>query len=269
MTLIIRRRELLTAAALASTAAVLPSPLHSYGFYGTARFMRAPSLEDDEFVWQWVVLLIDASSSMRQLFEQMTFYDLQIEATARALMEPCVVDRLIGTRKGRTAIGAILWSGNAQQEIAVHWSVIRSKGDIAAVAAKLRKTANYLDDGTGVAAAVRFAIEQLKAVYISGTSRRIIDLTANGRDNHGGDPAAAARQAEELGITINAVVMKGYDSTVDQIHDYYLHNVITKDGIIFKVEAENTALEALATANASKFCAEIAFARRRRPRVRA
>ena len=269
MTRIMRRRELLTAAALASTAAVLPSPLYSYGDHGTARLMRPPSLEDGEFVWQWLVLLIDASSSMRQLFEQMTFYDLQIEATARALMEPCVVDRLIGARSGRTAIGVVMWSANAQQEIAVHWSVIRSKEDIAAVAARLRHTANYLDSDTGVAAAVRFAIEQLKAGYISGTSRRIIDVTANGRDNQGGDPAAAAEQAENLGITINAVVMKGFDGTVDEMHDYYLRNVIPKDGLIFKVEEEKKALEALAIANASKFCSEISFVRRRRPRVRA
>jgi hypothetical protein len=269
MTLIMRRRDLLTAAALASTAAVLPSPLYSYGYYDKARLMRAPSLGDGEFVWQWLVLLIDASSSMRQLFERMTFYDLQIEATARALMEPCVVDRLIGTRSSRTAIAAVLWSANKQQEVAVHWSVIRSKKDIAAVATRLRNTANYLDSETGVAAAVRFAIELLKAGYISGRSRRIIDVTANGRDNQGGDPAVAARQAEEAGVTINAVVMKGYDGTVDEMHDYYLRNVITKDGLIFKVEEEKKALEALAIANASKFCSEISFVRRRRPRVRA
>lgn len=132
MTLIVRRRELLTAGALATTAAVLPSPLHSYGNYGTARLMRAPSLEEGESVWQWLVLLVDASSSMRQLFEQMTFI-------------------------------------------------------------------------------------------------------------------------------INAVVMKGYDGTVEEMYQYYLDNVITSDGIIFKVENEKKALEALATANASKFCAEISL----------
>ena len=122
-----------------------------------------------------------------------------------------------------------------------------------------RNTANYLDSDTGVAAAVRFAIEQLKAVYISTGCRRILNVMANGRDNQGGNPSNAAEQAEELGIIINAVVMKGYDGTVDEMYEYYLRNVITKDEIIFKVEQEKTALEALATANASKFCAEIAF----------
>lgn len=222
--------------------------------------MRAPPHEDGESIWQWLILLIDASSSMRKLFQQMSFYDMQIEATARALMEPCVVGRLIGTPTGRTAIAVVLWSANLQQEIAVHWRVIRSIEDIAAVAGRLRNTANYLDSYTGTAAAVRFATEELKAGYIPLTSRKIINMTANGRDNHGGDPAEAARAAEEVGITINAVVMKGYDGTAEDMYQYYSSNVITKDGLVFKVESEEDALEALAVANASKFCAEIALA---------
>jgi hypothetical protein len=222
--------------------------------------MQAPRCEDGEAIWQWLVLLIDASSSMRKPFQKMSFYDMQIEATARALMEPCVVARLIGARTSRTAIGAILWSANLQQEIAVHWRVMRSIEDIAAVAARLRNAPNYLDSYTGVAAAVRFATQQLRAVYIPATSRKIINMSANGRDNHGGNPAAAAREAEDLGVTINAVVMKGYDGTVEDMYEYYSSSVITKDGLVFKVEREDKALEALAVAKASKFCAEIAAA---------
>jgi hypothetical protein len=190
----------------------------------------------------------------------MSFYDIQIEATARALMEPCVVARLIGPPVARTAIGAVLWSANMQQEIAVHWRVLRSVEDIAYVAARLRNTANYLDSYTGTAAAVRFGIEQLKAGYIPLTSRKIINMMANGRDNHGGDPLGAAREAEEAGVTINAVVMKGYDGTVEDMYQYYASHVVTKDGLVFKVESEENALEALAVAKASKFCAEIALA---------
>jgi Protein of unknown function (DUF1194) len=223
--------------------------------------MQAPRQQDDEFIWQWLLLLIDASSSMRNQFEQMSFYAMQIEAITRALIQPCVVARLIGTPGGRTAIGAVLWSANMQQEIAVHWTVIRAIEDIVAVAARLRNTANYLDSYTGTAAAVRFASAQLNAGYIPRTGcRRIINMTGNGRDNHGGDPAAAARQAEDSGITINAVVMKGYDGTAEDMYQYYSEHVITRDGLVFKVESEDGALEALATANASKFCAEIALA---------
>jgi Protein of unknown function (DUF1194) len=222
--------------------------------------MRAPRCQDGESVWQWLVLLIDASSSMRKPFQKMSFYDMQIEATARALMEPCVVGRLIGSADGRTAISAVLWSANTQQEITVHWSVIRSIEDVAAVAARLRNTANYLDSYTGVAAAVRFATAQLEAGYIPLTSRKIINMIANGRDNHGGDPSEAARKAEASGIAINAVVTKGYDGTAEDMYQYYSKNVITRDGLVFKVESEDEALEALAVANASKFCAEIALA---------
>jgi hypothetical protein len=53
--------------------------------------------------------------------------------------------------------------------------------------------------------------------------------------------------------------MKDYDSSVDEMNEYYLDNVITRDGLIFKVDKEKKTLEALAIANASKFCAEIAF----------
>jgi Protein of unknown function (DUF1194) len=260
MTLIMRRRELLTTGTLAGASIALSSPVNAYGYYETPRLMQAPQYGEDEFIWQWLVLLIDASSSMRKPFQRMSFYDMQIEATARALTEPCVVARLIGTPAARTAMGVVLWSANLQQEIAVHWKVIRSIEDIAAVAARLRHTANYLDSYTGTAAAVRFATEQLKALYIPLTSRRIINMTANGRDNHGGDPSKAAREAEGWGITINAVVMKGYDGTVEDMYEYYSENVVTKDGLVFKVESEDMALEALAVANASKFCAEIAFA---------
>ena len=260
MTLMIRRRELLTTATLASAGMALPSSVNSYGYYGTSRLMQAPRHDESEVISQWLVLLIDASSSMTKVFTKMSFYDLQVEATARALVEPCVVGRLIGSPSGRTAIGVILWSANMQQEIAVHWTVIRSIEDVAAVAARLRNTANYLDSYTGTAAAVRFAIEQLKAAYIPLRCRKIINLTANGRDNNGGDPSAAASEAERSGITINAVVMRGYDGNVEEMYEYYASNVVTRDGLVFKVESEDEALEALAVANASKFCAEIALA---------
>src|SRR5690606_8336399 len=108
----------------------------------------------------------DASSSMTRPFDQMSFYDMQVEAMARALVEPCVAGRLIGPPGGRTAIGAVLWSANKQQQIAAHWHVIRSIEDIAAVAARLRSTPNYLDSYTGTAAAVRFASGLLKAGHI-------------------------------------------------------------------------------------------------------
>jgi Protein of unknown function (DUF1194) len=260
MTLMIGRRELLATATLVSTSMVLPSPASSYGDYGSPRLMQAPRCQDGESVWQWLVLLIDASSSMRKRFQKMSFYDMQIESTARALMEPCVVERLIGSAAGRTAISAVLWSAHMQQEIAVHWRIIRSIEDVAAVATRLRNTANYLDSYTGVAAAVRFATEQLKAGYIPLTSRKIINMMANGRDNQGEDPSEAARKAEALGIAINAVVTKGYDGTAEDMYQYYSKNVITKNGLVFKVEREDGALEALAVANASKFCAEIALA---------
>lgn len=259
MPLTIQRRELLATGLLASASVALPHPANAYGSY-VPRIMRAPPHLDGESIWQWLILLVDASSSMTRRFERMSFYHMQIEATARALMEPCVVGRLIGSPRNRTALGVILWSASLQQEIAVHWTVIRSIEDIAAVATRLRNTANYLDSYTGVAAAVRFATKQLKAGFIPPTSRKIINLSANGRDNHGGDPSAAARAAEVLGITINAVVMEGYDGTVDDIYAYYVENVITRDGLAFKVEDEEKALEALAVANASKFCAEVALA---------
>jgi Protein of unknown function (DUF1194) len=259
MTPLIRRRDVL-AATMASTSIALSSSVHSYGLYETSRHMQAPRYQDDEFVWQWLVLLIDASSSMTRPFERMSFYAMQIEATARALMEPCVAGRLIGPPAARTAIGAILWSASMQQEIAVHWQILRSVEDIAMVATRLRRAANNLDSYTGTAAAVRFATKQLTAAHIPRECRRIINMTANGRDNHGGDPWAAARKAEASGITINAIVMKGYDGTVEDMYDYYARNVVTKDGLVFKVESEDEALEALAVANASKFCAEIALA---------
>lgn len=260
MKYMMRRRDVLVAAAVVTSSTSLPPPANSYASYLTPRQMHAPRHEDGEAVWQWLVLLIDASSSMRKRFEQMSFYQMQIEATARALMEPCVVGRLVGSPEGRTAVSAVLWSANMQQEIALHWRIIRSIEDVAAVAARLRNAANYLDSYTGVAAAVRFATDQLKAGYIPRTSRRIINMTANGRDNHGGDPSQAAREAEASGIAINAVVMKGYDGTVDEMYDYYARNVVTRDGLVFKVESEDEGLEALAVANASKFCAEIALA---------
>ena len=257
----LRRRDLLGGGALAGAAAVLlPRRADGYGPSNSSRAMRAPPLEDGEAIWQWLLLLIDASSSTHHELKHMTFYDLQIEATARALTQPCVVARLTGDPHSRTAVGAILWSANGQQEVAVDWSVIRAPEDVAAIGARLRQTLNHLGSQTGVAAAVRFAVRELRAEYISATSRRVIDVMANGRDNQGGVPATASHEAEALGITVNAVVMEGYDGTVDQMAAYYRSNVITGDGLVFKVENEGTALEALATACASKLCAEIALA---------
>src|SRR5690606_23507467 len=122
----IRRRALLATATLGSASVLLPAPVRAYGLYQTSRTMQAPVRQDGEFIWQWLLLLIDASNSMRKPFDRMSFYDMQVEAMARALVEPCVAGRLIGPPGGRTAIGAVLWSASKQQQIAVHWHVIRS-----------------------------------------------------------------------------------------------------------------------------------------------
>ena len=91
-------------------------------------------------------------------------------------------------------------------------------------------------------------------MYLLDTSRKIINLMANGRDNQGGKPGKR-REKRGLRYRHQRLVMKGYDGTVEDMYEYYSSNVITRGGLVFKVESEDEALEALAVANASKFCA--------------
>ncbi|SHE55935.1 Ca-activated chloride channel family protein [Loktanella atrilutea] len=167
-----------------------------------------------------LMLTIDVSNSV-----DTAEYRLQAEGLADALTDPDIVDALV---RGQGALSVVQWSGVDRQSVAVPWTRIRSALDVARLsdAARLMPRA-YTLSGTAPAQAILFSLSNFGPVM--DCKRRVIDISGDGTPNTGGDVAAARRQAERDGITINAIAI---ESMGQAITNFYARQVITRDGFV-------------------------------------
>jgi hypothetical protein len=176
------------AAALAGAAAVL-----SYAVPAPAQ-VTAVDVE--------LVLAVDVSASIDR-----TEIDLQRAGYINALTQPAVIDAMLSGPLGRVALTFVEWSKS--QRSTVGWTIIDSPAAAQAFAAAL--SAQPLPPGglTSIRGAIDFSVARIVGNAIEGT-RRVIDISADGRDWEDDDAAlAAARQrALDLGIVINGLAIR-------------------------------------------------------------
>ncbi|MBS1302854.1 DUF1194 domain-containing protein [Loktanella sp. SALINAS62] len=167
-----------------------------------------------------LMLTIDVSNSV-----DVAEYHLQTDGLADALADPDIIDALV---QGQSAITVVQWSGIDRQATVIPWTRIRTARDVAnlSVAARLQDRAFVLSD-TAPAQAVLFSLRNFSAV--ADCKRRVIDISGDGTPNTDGDIAAARRQAERDGITINAIAIESMGLTIT---NFYRNQVITRDGFV-------------------------------------
>ena len=148
-----------------------------------------------------LVLAVDVSASIDG-----GEVNLQRVGYVRALTDPRVVNAMLSGPLGRVAVTYVEWSDT--QRVTVGWTVIASAADAAAFAAAVN--ASLLPKGglTSITGALDFTSLLFDANAIEGT-RRVIDLSADGRDSRGleEEVAAARDRALARGITINGLVI--------------------------------------------------------------
>jgi hypothetical protein len=148
-----------------------------------------------------LVLAVDVSASIDR-----TEIDLQRAGYLSALTQPAVIDAMLSGPLGRIALTFVEWSQT--QRTTIGWTIIDSPAAAHAFAALLAAQPVPPGGLTSIVGAIDFSVARIEDNAIEGT-RRIIDLSADGRDWFGDNTivAAARQRALGRGIVINGLVI--------------------------------------------------------------
>ncbi|MGB7205794.1 MAG: DUF1194 domain-containing protein [Anderseniella sp.] len=176
-----------------------------------------------------LVLAIDTSTSINDME-----YSLQMRGLASAL-EADEIIHAIQQHKDGVAIAVLQWSGFPNGKVVVDWTVVSSEASIKSLAARIANmprsnTGNY----TAIGSAIDRAVEMIETNVLKGKYRRI-DVSGDGRNNSGRNPAFSRDNAVAKGITINGLAILDGDVGLAA---YYRANVAGGPGN-FVIAAEN------------------------------
>src|SRR5262249_36447294 len=188
-----------------------------------------------------LVLAADVSGSMDK-----SKFELQRSGYAAAFSNPRVIEALRGGQRGRIAAAFIDWSSVLQQKVVIEWTVSRGDDPARQFGDRILEAPRAFAGNTpSITAAIDFGMTQLdRAPYKA--HRGVIDVSGDGDNNAGREPAVARDVAIAKGITINGLVILSEPSHFYSSHihppgglaNYYRNNVIGGTGAFVAV-AEN------------------------------
>jgi hypothetical protein len=157
-------------------------------------------------------------------------YAIQIEGILAALADPEVRAALL-TPGRPVALAVYEWSGERQQTVISSWMLMLAPADIDLVADRVAGHRRSPDNWyTGVGAALAFGHRLLSQV--EHCDFRTLDLSGDGRNNHGPDPAQVYRRLDFDGITVNGLAIEGIER---DIAAWYAREVIRGPGAFVEV----------------------------------
>ena len=204
-----------------------------------------------------LVLAVDVSGSIDEVEA-----GLQRDGYLKAIVSPSVVSAITSGRRRKIAVTYVEWAGGHYQRTVVDWMVLRDMTSAKAFAAKLRAQPIVAAAWTSISGAMEYALAKFKESPHKG-SRRVIDISGDGRNNSGGPVFSARAMVLSQGITINGLPIindrpNPYGRPPDKNLDkYYKARVIGGKGA-FIVIADG--FEAFAEAIRAKLVREIAGA---------
>lgn len=148
-----------------------------------------------------LVLAIDVSRSMDD--EEL---ELQRQGYAGAFAHPAIVQAIKSGALGRIAVTMVEWAGSNYQRIIVPWTLVDGEAAAHALSETILATPKFSFNWTSISGAIDFAKTLFGAGGMSGT-RRVIDVSGDGINNHGRPASVARDEAVALGITINGLVI--------------------------------------------------------------
>ncbi len=133
-------------------------------------------------------------------------FELQRQGYAAAFRDPRVLRAIQSGGVGRIAVCYIEWSGTTAQRVMVPWTVIGDEESAAYFAGALLAEPRPFAERTAIGAAMQYAIAQFEN---SGheSQRRTIDVSGDGTNTNGIEPAVARDLAVAAGITVNGLVI--------------------------------------------------------------
>lgn len=225
---------------------------------------RGATAEGEVAVDLELVLAVDVSGSIDPS-EAL----LQREGYIQALTSPEVIQAVTGGPLGRIAVSYVEWAGAGHVRLVAGWQVIDGLASAELMADQLADAAIMSGQRTSISGAISFALPLFRDNGFVGT-RRVIDVSGDGPNNHGLPIVAAREAAVADGVTLNGLAILndrpgplGYPVLRD-LDLYYEDCVIAGQGA-FVLVAEG--FDDFAAAIRRKLVLEIADLAPRRPTV--
>ncbi|MEO0761229.1 MAG: DUF1194 domain-containing protein [Pseudomonadota bacterium] len=186
---------------------------------GPARSETAVDLE--------LVLAVDVSLSMTA-----GEIEIQRRGYAEALVSDDVLQAIrFGGPHGQIALTYIEWAGPASQRLVVDWTLVRTRADAEAFAARLTASFESPLPRTSISGIIDHSLPRFEDNGFAA-ERKVIDISGDG-PNNGGRPVLAARaDAAARGITINGLPLMTREGRytrfdLEDLDEYYHQCVIT------------------------------------------
>ena len=192
-------------------------------------------------------------------------FNLQRKGYAAAITDPRVLRAISGGRNHAIAVTFIEWSGAADQNVVVDWTVVRDEEAAGGIAATILAAPRSFLGRTSISAAIDYALERIAAAPAQA-DKRIIDVSGDGTNNSGRPVTESRDQAVASGVTVNGLAIintqanPGYAFHTQPpggLPKYYEENVIGGPGA-FLLQVEN--FDTFAEAMTRKLVTEIAGA---------
>ena len=176
-----------------------------------------------------LVLAVDVSRSIDEIEGQ-----LQRQGYIEAIADQRVVDAILSGPHRRIALCYIEWAGAHYQRTVIEWTLIDSEQAARAFTERLAEAPRVSESWTAVGAALEYSGRKfLNSGFRS--DRRVIDISGDGRNNHGPPDAPIRDALVSEGIVINGLpIMLGRSNfgrpPDDDLDRYYEENVIGGPG---------------------------------------
>jgi hypothetical protein len=207
-----------------------------------------------------LILAVDVSGSVDEVEAQ-----LQREGYIAALTSERVLDAIRSGENRRIGVAYVEWAGAQYQRTIVDWTIIEDAASARAVADRIAASPYVAIRWTSISAAIDYSMAVFQTSPFEST-RRVIDISGDGKNNNGGDVVSARDRAVAAGVTINGLPIlndraggwsgggRGFPSDPDL--DVYYQNFVIGGPGAFMVPAES--FDTFANAIQSKLIREIA-----------
>ncbi len=165
-----------------------------------------------------LVLAIDTSNSVNP-----DRYQLQMSGYAHAFRSPLVAAAIRDGARQAIAATVTHWCDPSSQRVVIPWTRLHTSESLRAFAAKLDSAARAYDCSmTSVAGGIAHATGLLDSMPFRA-SRKIIDVSGDGKDTTRPGAWLARNSAVQSGIVINGLAIIGIEKDVDE---YYRQHIV-------------------------------------------
>jgi len=177
----------------------------------------SPAVGAQDIVDLALVLAVDSSYSV-----DTTEYRLQMEGLASAFLSGEVIDAIKNGPSGRIAISVVQWSDLKSQVVVIPWTIISGDKSATDLSSRISQTPRQTaSGGTSITTMIKKGAAMLSNLPFFA-ERKVIDISADGRNNNGGDPRPVRNLVAASGITINGLAIINEVITLDKYFEIYI-----------------------------------------------